>query len=130
LLPLQILKLGNESGEASHTITTHLEKQTQSSQSLTCTQYTQRARNFTYSERIEFWVYDIRTPKCRASIICKIALIVKKENYLWFATIGIENPHGIVSAIDARHHKYHPVSTNAKVPITQLHGLFRCDLRL
>lgn len=75
-------------------------------------------------------MYDIQTHKCRANIICNIALIVKKENYLWLATVGIENPHAIISAIDARHREYHPISTNPKVPITQLHGLFRCDLWL
>ena len=54
----------------------------------------------------------------------------KHSQYLRLATIGIENPHGIISAVNTRHCKYNSISTNPKVPITQLHRLLRRNARL
>ena len=54
----------------------------------------------------------------------------KHSQYLRLATIGIENPHGIISAVNTRHCKYNSISTNPKVPITQLHRLLRRNPRL
>ena len=54
-------------------------------------------------------------------------ITVRKKNYLRLTTIRVKNPHGIIGAIDARQYKDNSVSSNAEVPITQLHRFLCTD---
>ena len=51
-------------------------------------------------------------------------------SHLRLASVGVKNPHGIVSAVDARHGEDDSVGADSEVPIAQLHCLLRCDPRL
>jgi hypothetical protein len=55
--------------------------------------------------------------------------MTRAHTHLRLTAIGVEDPHGVVRAIDTRHDKDDTIGTNAEIPVAQLHRLLRRHLR-